>query len=188
MWNSRKVPGLLLRIRRFTPLCLRGRIRECTRVLIGLRWDIRTRTIRFTPSGLAITPVRWRIVATVVLLVHQDIHAEVVEEEADTVAASITAIGKMGTMTTAIGRTQSPDQDPGAGADLAVAGLAAAVAEVARVAADVVVVEVAADLAAAAAEAGRVADGRAVEAPDPTQSRRKPSRCQNPPPSTWLQR
>lgn len=126
-------------------------------------------------------PVRWRIVATVVLLELPDIHAEVAEEGEDTVAASTIAIERMGTMTIAIGRTQDPGLDPEAEADLAVVGRAAVVAEAARVVVDAAVVEAAADLAAVAVEAGRVlaADGRAVEAPDPTPSPRNPSRCPN---------
>lgn len=182
--TTRKGPERWLRIRPFHPLCHREHIRECTRALTGPRWDIRTRTIRFTPRERTTMPARWRTAAIVALLVPPDIHAEVAEEEADTGAGSTTAIGKTETTTTAIGPTQDPGPDPEAEAGPVVAGRAAAAAEAARVVAEA---EAVADLAAAAAEAGRVpaADGRAA---GPTPSRKNSSKCPNRPPSTWLPR
>lgn len=132
--------------------------------------------------------VLWRTVAIVVHLVLPDFLVEVAVAEADTVAASITVIGKMATMTTVIDRTPDLDlgPDPGAEAGLVVGGHAVVVAEVAQVAVGVVVVEAGAGLEAVVGQVLTVG-GRAVEAPDLTRSRRNLSRCPNRPPSTWLQ-
>lgn len=184
--NIRKVLVRLLRIRRLLPLCHRERILACILALIGLRWDIRTRMIRFTRNERVIMPVRWCTVAIVALLAPQDFHVwEELEAEEDTVAGSTTAIGKMGTMTTAIARILGPGPDLGVEveAGLVVVGLAVVAAGVAQAAAVAAAAEAAAGLAAAVVDRVLAVDDRAVEVPVPSR-RRNRCKCPNQHPST----